>query len=118
MAVRLPSPADSYQTSGEVLQDFPRPNLDVFLQKIYRDRSDLVVIFLCEAYAEKQWCGLEWRAIRDLIKFKRDDQIMFVRFDDAQVEGVFSLDGYIDARINSPEQVADFIIQRVRTNEK
>lgn len=32
---------------------------------------------------------LEWRAIRDLIKFKRDDQIMFVRFDDAQVEGVF-----------------------------
>ncbi len=23
MAVRLPSPADSYQTSGEVLQDFP-----------------------------------------------------------------------------------------------
>ena len=27
MAVRLPSPADSYQTSGEVLQDFPNVNL-------------------------------------------------------------------------------------------
>ena len=111
-------PEDSIFYDFDYQAQLSRPNLDVFLQKIYRDRSDLVVIFLCEAYAEKQWCGLEWRAIRDLIKFKRDDQIMFVRFDDAQVEGVFSLDGYIDARINSPEQVADFIIQRVRTNEK
>jgi hypothetical protein len=86
------------------------------LQDIYRNRADLVVIFLCEEYGAKQWCGLEWRAIRDLIKHKNDDQIMFVRFDDAPVEGVLSLDGYVDARVHSPEKLADFIRQRVETS--
>ncbi len=92
-----------------------RPNLDVLLQDIYRSRSSLVVVFLCEKYAEKQWCGLEWRTIRDMIKSKQDDQIMFVRFDDAHVDGVFSIDGYIDARHCSPTDLADFVLTRLNT---
>lgn len=36
-----------------------RPNMDVVLQDIYRNRSALVVVFLCEKYGEKEWCGLE-----------------------------------------------------------
>ena len=78
--------------------------------------AHLIVVFLCEKYAEKQWCGLEWRAIRDLIKLKLDDQLMLVRFDDAQIEGVFSLDGYIDARVHEPRRLAEFILQRVHTS--
>lgn len=110
-------PDDSVFYDYDYQAQLSRSNLGVFLQDIYKNRSGLVVIFLCEAYAEKQWCGLEWRAIRDLIKLKKDNQIMFVRFDDAQIEGVFSLDGYIDARVHSAEQIADFIIQRVQINE-
>jgi TIR domain len=83
-----------------------KPNLDVLLQDIYRNRSELIVVFLCEKYAEKQWCGLEWRAIRELIKLKKDDQIMLVRFDDATIEGIFSTDGYIDARNHKPAKLA------------
>lgn len=94
-----------------------RPNLDILLQYIYKNRSDLIVVFLCEKYAEKQWCGLEWRAIRELIKSKKDDQLMLVRFDDAQIEGVFSIDGYIDARVNGPKQLAEYILQRVKTGK-
>jgi hypothetical protein len=90
-----------------------RPNLDVLLQDIYRNRSSLVVVFLCEKYAEKQWCGLEWRAIRDMIKSKLDDQIMFVRFDDADVEGVLSIDGYIDARQHNADVLAGFVLTRL-----
>ena len=60
-----------------------RPNLDTVLQHIYREQPELIVVFLCAAYAEKQWCGLEWRAVRDIIKSKRDQCVMFVRFDDA-----------------------------------
>jgi TIR domain len=90
-----------------------RPNLDTQLQDIYRNRSSLVVVFLCEKYTEKQWCGLEWRAIRDMIKFKQDDQVMFVRFDDAAVDGVLSIDGYIDARCHSPNDLAGFVLTRL-----
>jgi hypothetical protein len=37
-----------------------RPNLDTLLQDIYRKRSKLVVVFLCQKYSEKDWCGIEF----------------------------------------------------------
>lgn len=90
-----------------------RPNLDTLLQDIYRNRSDLIVVFLCKEYAQKQWCGLEWRAVRDIIKSKEDDRVMFVRFDDAPVDGVYSIDGYIDVNASSAKEVANFISERL-----
>jgi len=78
----------------------------------------MIVVFLCAEYADKQWCGLEWRAIRDIIKSKENERIMFVRFDDANVEGVFSIDGYIDANKFTPAQVADFIMERLNVLTK
>lgn len=114
-ALRPQLPPDSIFYDHDYQAQLAKPNLDVVLQDIYRNKTDLVVIFLCAEYAEKQWCGLEWRAIRDLIKHKRDDQIMFVRFDDTAVEGVHSLDGYVDAMACSPERLAEFILQRIQT---
>jgi len=90
-----------------------QPNIDVLLQKIYHDNSKLIVIFLSSEYMEKEWCGLEWRAIRDLIKSKRDNQVMFVKFDDKKIEGLFSIDGYIDATYHSEKAIARFILERI-----
>lgn len=90
-----------------------RPNVDTLLQNIYRNNTKLIVVFLSKEYGQKEWCGLEWRAIRDIIKSKGDEQIMFVRFDDAPIEGLFSIDGYIDANKFSSKQVAEFIMERV-----
>ena len=74
----------------------------------------MVVVFLCKEYAEKEWCGLEWRAVRDIIKCKDDDRIMFIRFDSAEIDGLFSIDGYIDASKFSEEEVARFILERIQ----
>ncbi|PHS55679.1 MAG: disease resistance protein [Sulfurimonas sp.] len=90
-----------------------RPNIDVLLQKIYHKNSKLIVIFLSSEYMEKEWSGLEWRAIRDLIKSKKDDKIMFVKFDDKEIDGLFSIDGYIDATYHSEKAIARFILERV-----
>lgn len=89
-----------------------RPDLDTLLQRIYHDQSALIVVFLSAGYDASEWCGLEWRAIRDIIKRKRSDQVMFVRFDDAPIEGTLSIDGYIDARQYNPDAISRFIIQR------
>jgi hypothetical protein len=103
----------------EIFYDFDyqaqlaRPNLDTLLQDIYRNRCRLVVVFICAEYAKKQWCGLEWRAIRDIIKSRQDDMLMFVRLDDAAIDGLFSIDGFIDARTHSPAQLAHLIAQRL-----
>ena len=76
--------------------ELARPNLDLHLQGIYHDDSELIVVFLCQEYDKKEWCGLEWRAVRDIIKQRRDEDIMLMSFDHVQVPGLFSIDGYID----------------------
>lgn len=91
-----------------------RPNIDILLQNIYRNNAKLIVVFLSKEYVQKEWCGLEWRAVRDIIKSKGDQQIMFVKFDDAQIDGLFGIDGYIDANRFTPNNVADFIIERIK----
>lgn len=70
---------------------------------------------LSAAYKEREWCGVEWRAIRDLIKQKREEQVMFLRRGKANVPGVFSLDGYISVDAFSPSKIASFIHQRVQS---
>lgn len=94
--------------------ELARPNLDTYLQGIYHTDADLIVVFICEDYASKEWCHLEARAIRDLIKRRKDDEIMFVRVDDGSVEGIFSVDGYVDAKNHRPaEEVAQLICDRL-----
>jgi hypothetical protein len=51
--------------------EFARPDLDTYLQSLYHDHSELIAVFFCADYERKEWCGLEWRAVRDLIKRRR-----------------------------------------------
>ena len=96
--------------------ELAKPNLDTHLQKIYHDQAELIVVFLCREYQEKEWCGIELRAVRDIIKKGQGDNVMPFRFDDADVLGLFSIDGYIDAAKNTPEQAAELIYQRLLHN--
>lgn len=92
-----------------------RPNADLLLQHIYQKQSDLIVIFLSKEYSQKDWCGLEWRVIRDLIKTKKDEKIMFVKLDNAKIDGTFSIDGYIDGTKYNTKEVANYILERLNT---
>lgn len=94
-----------------------RPNLDTVLQRIYLNNSDLVVVFLCAEYERKEWCGLEWRSIRTITKNKNDHAIMFMRFDNAEVSGFLSVDGYVDLDDYTPLEAARLIVERVRLND-
>lgn len=102
-------------------QDFTaqlaRPNLDTLLQRIYLNNSDLVVVFFSSEYEKRKWCGLEWRAIREIIKNKSDASLMFMRFDDTEIQGLFSIDGYIDLKHKPPIEAARYIVERARLND-
>ena len=87
--------------------------VDILLQKIYGNRSKLIVIFLCEKYQEKEWCGIEFRAIQEIIMKREHEKIMFIRLDEGKVDGVFKTDGYIDGRTHSAQEVAGYIQERV-----
>jgi len=89
-----------------------RPSLDTLLQGIY-SRAKLNVVFLSADYQKKDWCGVEFRAVRQVIFAREDSRVMFVRTDDGEVEGVFKTDGYVDARRFGPDRIAEFICERL-----
>lgn len=93
--------------------EFARPNLDTHLLELYRNQSELVVVFLCAEYDSKEWCRLEWRAIRDLLKQRDPSSVMLFRFDDTEIPGLFSLDGHIRVDDRTPEEVAELILERL-----
>ena len=98
--------------------ELARPNLDTYLAEIYHNQAELVVVFLCAEYEQKEWCGLEWRAVRDLLKQKKTAEIMPVRLDDTHIPGLFSIDGYINAKDHEPVELANLIVQRLRLNRQ
>ncbi|HEX4964951.1 MAG TPA: TIR domain-containing protein [Thermoanaerobaculia bacterium] len=90
---------------------------DLFLQKLYGERSRLVVAFLDEHYGHKPWCLIEWRAIRNLLNGDRADSVMLVRLDDGEIPGLLPTDGWTPAHSLNPAAVADLILSRLRAME-
>ncbi|HKH43434.1 MAG TPA: TIR domain-containing protein [Thermoanaerobaculia bacterium] len=93
--------------------EFARVDLDTYLQGLYHDESELIAVFLCADYERKEWCGLEWRAVRDLIKQRQGSSVMPLRFDSTKIPGLFSTDGYIWIGDRSASDIAGLILQRL-----
>lgn len=95
--------------------EFAKPSLGMSLPDLYHDESDLIVVFLCKQY-DKEWCGLEWRAIFDLVKRRQYDRLMFLRLDEidiAHIPGLYSIDGCLDIRTIPEANVAAAILSRL-----
>jgi hypothetical protein len=93
--------------------EFARPDLDTYMQHLYLNESDLIVLFLSTGYQLKDWCQLEWRAIRNIIKNRRGEAIMILRFDMAEIRGLFSGDGYLWIGDQTPDEIAEAILCRL-----
>ncbi|QOK52098.1 TIR domain-containing translocated effector BtpB [Brucella suis bv. 2] len=104
---------NAYFYDNNYVSQLARPSLDTLLQDIYRNRCKLIVVFVGDDYQRKDWCGVEFRAIREIIMARAEQRIMFVRVDDGAVDGVFRTDGYVDARRFNPSEIAQFIAERV-----
>ncbi len=103
----------SYFYDDNYTAQLARPSLDDLLQDIYRNRAKLVVVFLCEKYQDKEWCDIEFRAIKEIIMERQHERIMYVKMDDGEVQGVFKTDGYIDGKRYSSTEVTGFIQERI-----
>jgi hypothetical protein len=93
--------------------EFARRDLSIYLPELYHKECDLVVLVVCEAYDEKQWTGLEWTAIHDLLSKRKDDEIMLCRFDHAMVTGLYSTAGFVELDHKMPQEIAELILERL-----
>lgn len=96
--------------------EFARPNLSTYLQELYLRHSELIAVFLSDNYQQKEWCGVEWRAIQELIKRGEAPTVMLLRFDDAEIPGQYSTDGYVSIGDRTDRQISDLILERLRIN--
>lgn len=103
---------NSYFYDNNYVSQLARPSLDTLLQGVY-SRAKLDVVFLSADYKRKDWCGVEFRAVKEIIFNRENSRVMFVRTDDGTVDGVFKTDGYIDARKFEAAKIADFICERL-----
>jgi tetratricopeptide (TPR) repeat protein len=97
--------------------EFARHNLGIYLPDLYHDQSELVVVVVCPDYDEKEWTGLEWTAIHDLLKKRKDNEVMLSRFEHAEVAGIYSTAGYVELDDKTPEETAARILERLAINE-
>jgi hypothetical protein len=99
--------------------EFARLDLDVYLPRLYRTQSELIVLFLCPEYAAKRWCNLKWRHIRQLIATVDVSRIMLLRYGyngDFEELGILPGDGTINFEKRSPEDIAEKIHERFNHN--
>jgi len=98
--------------------EFARPDLDIYFQELYKNQTELVAVFICNAYNEREWCGVEWRALRSRMNGKDKDSIMLLKPDEGMPDGLFgNVDGYVDITEKTDREVADLIIQRYKINK-
>lgn len=97
--------------------EFADADLAFNLPELYRQQSDLIVAVLCGEYREREWCGLEWRAIYSLIKEGRSKEVMLFRADDAEIRGLYGLEGFAPIDAFTPDAAVRLILQRLAINE-
>ena len=103
---------------GYLKAELAKVDLDVHLQKLYFEETELIVVFICHEYTNRLWCGVEWRAIRARLNRGEGASIMFLKVDDGEPDGFFgTVDGSIDISELSDKEVSDLILERYHLNK-
>ena len=76
------------------LEEFAAPSLHLRLPDFYAKDCEVVVVFICHFYANKDWTKDEWRAVRDIVLSGDHDRVLFVKFEEADLPGLRKGDGY------------------------
>jgi len=97
--------------------EFARDDGAFYLPELYRDQSELIVAIVSPEYEGKEWTGLEWNGIFDLLKKRQHDRVMLYRFEKASVRGLQTGAIFIDLDDKTPEECAGLILQRLALNE-
>ena len=88
-------------------------NLAEAFHKAFEQQSDLVVMFVSQAYVEKPWPRHERRSALSRMIREQGEYILPVRFDDTPVDGLPEDVGYERADERTPAQLAAMIAEKL-----
>jgi hypothetical protein len=90
-------------------------NLLDHLGEVYRDRADYTVMFISKYYKGKLWTNHERQSAQARAFLENQASILPARFDDTDIPGVSPTVGYISLQGRTPQELAEMILQKVRS---
>ena len=98
--------------------EFARGDLAIYLPDLYHEQADLVVAVVCPDYDKKEWIGLEWDAIHDLLKAPQRRTRSCSPASVARRSKVSTRSRRLsELDDKTPEQAANLILERLALNE-
>jgi hypothetical protein len=90
-------------------------NLYTHLDEIYRRQAKYTVMFISRHYANKVWTNRERESAQARAFEESREYILPARFDDTSIPGLLPTVGHVDLRTITPSELADLIIQKLRS---
>jgi len=84
------------------------------LSKIYENESIYGLSIISKYYKKKNWTKLELDSMQAREFSEEKEYILTIKLDDTKIPGIHKTRGFIDGRTNSPEQIAQKIVQKVK----
>jgi hypothetical protein len=92
-------------------------DLAVFFDEVFRKKARYCLIFVSNEYIERDWTNHERRsAVARMIESKGKEYILPVKVHDVELPGVQSTIGYVSLREYSVGQIADMVLEKIRSN--
>jgi hypothetical protein len=88
-------------------------DLEPLLASVYREKSQLCVVFSSASYVRKPWTLLELEAAQKRNAESRGEYLLRVKLDDTPLPGVAESIAFMDGRALSPEKTADMVIAKL-----
>lgn len=89
-------------------------DLAIHFDYVYRRESKYFIPFISTNYKEKIWTNYEVKtALSRAIENKDEEYILPVKFDDTELDGLRPTIAYLDARKNTPEDLAEKILRKL-----
>ena len=102
-------------TDHEVRAKALGQDLTEYLQRIYRDDADFVVLFISKAYTKRPWTKMEVRyAHENAVRGTTSDYILPARFDQSTVPGLVTSTAYENLRSLTPDDFARLLFNKLR----
>lgn len=84
-----------------------------YIQEIYGKRSKYVIIFVSEAYLNKEWTNHERKSALNAAFRRKEDLILPIRLDDTELPGLHQSIGYLDAKRLLPIDICNDFLAKI-----
>jgi TIR domain len=89
-------------------------DLVAYFAEVYGKQARFCAMFISKHYVSKAWTQLERQHAQSRALTEKEEYILPLRLDDAEVPGLPATIGYIDIRGMTPKAVAEILFRKIR----